>query len=97
MLQPALIELFIHHTVISLEEPKEQPTDRVMNKQFDQGGLQQLPVDNTFKRLDTNGDGYLSPSEAVPYFPAGFDFDTHDLDANGGLDGFELSVLRENQ
>ena len=50
-----------------------------------------------FNQFDSDGDGYLSRQEIAPHFHPGLKFSDFDLDANGGLDGFEFEVLQERR
>lgn len=69
----------------------------VQQKTWRAGVLDGSSGDETFRRFDTNQDGYLSRREIAPYFKPGLRFSDYDSDGNGGLDPFEMKVLQENQ
>ncbi len=80
-------------TAVDSGVPRTRPeaTDRVVPK--DWSGAQSVIADSEFERLDEDGDGYLSRSEVGSRLQPGRDFESYDLDGNGGIDGFEFQVL----
>ncbi|MEM7001981.1 MAG: PRC-barrel domain-containing protein [Pseudomonadota bacterium] len=85
-------------SVTDLTPAPQVVADPVEPKNLQQG-IHQDEVGNraALSRYDTNADGYLSPSEVGPYLSPGMRFNDFDSDGNGGLDAFELMVLKEQQ
>ncbi|MGK0225108.1 MAG: sporulation protein YlmC with PRC-barrel domain [Limisphaerales bacterium] len=75
--------------------PRPAAVSNIQAKTFHSGVVESGDGNATFKRFDSNRDGYLSRREIASYFKPGLLFGDYDLDANGGLDPFEMKVLQE--
>ncbi len=81
--------------VIEIEQPQTAKSSRgVTPKTYRSGIIDDNSGDPQFRRFDVNKDGYLSRREIAPYFGPGLNFSSWDTDGNGGLDSFELEVLK---
>ena len=77
--------------------PTVTTSDGVVPKTHRSGIIDSGGASAEFLRFDVNKDGYLSRREIAPYFGPGLKFSSFDTDGNGGLDPFEMDVLRSRQ
>ncbi|NKB97716.1 MAG: hypothetical protein GKR90_04330 [Pseudomonadales bacterium] len=85
-------------SVTEIEQPQTAiSSGGVTPKTYRTGIIDDQSGEPQFSRFDVNKDGYLSRREIAPYFGPGLKFSSFDTDGNGGLDPFELEVLKSRQ